>query len=95
MLTEAYGTTQVQSLDSTKIRDLPHTATLQNYDLKHIIAIDELRYDFKIYDEIAYTDVFLQNPSSRQLMAKGVSWYHRQSIFLIAQKRLQSFVDQF
>jgi len=28
------------------------TGTLQNYARKHIIAIDELDFEFKIYDEI-------------------------------------------
>jgi dynein heavy chain len=30
---------------------------LQNYARKHVIAIDELDFDVKIYDEISYSDV--------------------------------------
>jgi len=33
------------------------TATLQNYARKHVIAIDELSYDFKIYDEVVYNEI--------------------------------------
>ena len=33
------------------------TGTLQNYSRKHIIAIDELTFQFKIYDDISYQDV--------------------------------------
>jgi dynein heavy chain, axonemal len=33
------------------------TGALQNYARKHIIAIDELDYDFKVYDEIDPQDV--------------------------------------
>ena len=33
------------------------TGTLQNYARKHIIAIDELTFQFKIYDDISYQDV--------------------------------------
>lgn len=33
------------------------TGTLQNYARKHIIAIDELTYQFKIYDDISPQDV--------------------------------------
>ena len=33
------------------------TGTLQNYARKHIIAIDELSYQFKIYDDISAQDV--------------------------------------
>lgn len=33
------------------------TGTLQNYARKHIIAIDELTFQFKIYDDISHQDV--------------------------------------
>lgn len=33
------------------------TGALQNYARKHIVAIDELDYDFKVYDEIEPADV--------------------------------------
>jgi len=33
------------------------TGTLQNYARKHIIAIDELQFEFKIYDEILPSEV--------------------------------------
>jgi dynein heavy chain len=33
------------------------TGCLQNYARKHVIAIDELDFDVKIYDEISYNDV--------------------------------------
>ena len=33
------------------------TATLQNYARKHIIAIDELQFDFKIIDEYSLSEI--------------------------------------
>lgn len=33
------------------------TATLQNYARKHIIAIDELKFDFKIIDEYSLNEI--------------------------------------
>jgi len=33
------------------------TATLQNYARKHVIAIDELSFEFKIYDEVTYQEI--------------------------------------
>ncbi len=33
------------------------TGCLQNYARKHVIAIDELDFDVKIYDEISYNEV--------------------------------------
>lgn len=33
------------------------TATLQNYARKHVIAIDELSFEFKIYDEVTHQEI--------------------------------------
>jgi len=30
---------------------------LQNYARKHVIAIDELSFEFKIYDEVTYQEI--------------------------------------
>ena len=53
------------------------TATLQNYARKHVIAIDELSFEFRIYDEVNYTEI-VEKPEDGAfcygLFMEGARW---------------------
>jgi dynein heavy chain len=55
------------------------TATLQNYARKHVIAIDQLDFEFKIYDQITHTEI-TESPEDGVftfgMYLEGARWNH-------------------